>query len=562
MASNKKDWVLAQMRSRYESKFGSSEMMSQLLDLELAKLSKKDKISAEDLSELENKLSSVSQTSLSVASRLESTPRKNILSPRQFRFKSGELDKSLAKSHLLDQPNLEKRESYLPQLKTSVTESSTSAILPPIATNHLNPMELKILRSYDTLPNNERMLSPTRLEESISIRSPNRGNLSPKKDLSEFKLPSNHKIVEREKTMNQNIWKKLDEYSMKRAEEEEQKIIEKVKKQKENWSVGLKKQMAEKQKKDDDEKVRDRLEAQRRIQTDVQLKSEQEEKEERHRKNMKSVERENYLEVAREKEEEKRLKAWEKEKEVLDLNNAVDEYAEEQRKLELEKSKKKKQLKTMKSEDFTHQAKKVQDKIAVEKEENVKFTENMVEKMKLDEEKTDQFLKDLKDRAKKIKDYEPAIEKGYDNLRKYGQIGKGEDPNQGVMHFLYLDKHNEQVQSEKKKKHQAILKEKYVLQKEEQVERSLHYKSYIEDQKHLWRQEEEDMNLREEVGARLSKLKKKALKEDLDAQREADSPLKTHFITPTEVWVNRKILKELKAIPEKHSDKIAYLKDF
>lgn len=69
------------------------------------------------------------------------------------------------------------------------------------------------------------------------------------------------------------------------------------------------------------------------------------------------------------------------------------------------------------------------------------------------------------------------------------------------------------------------------------------------------------MNLREEAGARVARLKKQALKDDLDAQREADSPLKNHFITPTEVWVNRKILKKLQAIPENFSDKISYLKN-
>lgn len=49
MSSNNKEWILTQIRSRYESKFGTTESFKRILDSELTKLVQKDKISSEVL---------------------------------------------------------------------------------------------------------------------------------------------------------------------------------------------------------------------------------------------------------------------------------------------------------------------------------------------------------------------------------------------------------------------------------------------------------------------------------------------------------------------------------
>lgn len=45
--SDKKEQILAQIRSRYESKYGSSDTMKQVITSEISKISKKKKITFE-----------------------------------------------------------------------------------------------------------------------------------------------------------------------------------------------------------------------------------------------------------------------------------------------------------------------------------------------------------------------------------------------------------------------------------------------------------------------------------------------------------------------------------
>ena len=66
------------------------------------------------------------------------------------------------------------------------------------------------------------------------------------------------------------------------------------------------------------------------------------------------------------------------------------------------------------------------------------------------------------------------------------------------------------------------------------------------------------MNVREDIHHEVEKLKKQVTKQGLDAQRESNEKYKKELITPTEVWVNRKILRQLKAVPEGFSDKISF----
>lgn len=103
--------------------------------------------------------------------------------------------------------NDDKRESKISYVKTPTNELSISTtILPPIATNHLHPMELKILRSYESSPVAEKSFSPTKFEERFEHRSPKREtlNLSPKlaaPDLSQYRLSITHKTQQRVSTV-------------------------------------------------------------------------------------------------------------------------------------------------------------------------------------------------------------------------------------------------------------------------------------------------------------------------------------------------------------------------
>jgi len=66
------------------------------------------------------------------------------------------------------------------------------------------------------------------------------------------------------------------------------------------------------------------------------------------------------------------------------------------------------------------------------------------------------------------------------------------------------------------------------------------------------------MNAREEIHVEVEKLKKQMIKRGLDAQRESNEKHKKGHITPNEIWVNRKLLRELKAVPGGFSDKISF----
>ena len=154
----------------------------------------------QDLSELENKLLSRSKASSpALNSTINATPRKNIFSPRQLKLKGSGLNLKLMRS-LINEPQMgNKRESNISDIMSPTNELSTSTtILPPIATNHLHPMELRILRSYDASPV-RKSLSPTKFEENLEHRSPMRENESPKMvapDLSRYRLSITHKTQE------------------------------------------------------------------------------------------------------------------------------------------------------------------------------------------------------------------------------------------------------------------------------------------------------------------------------------------------------------------------------
>lgn len=69
------------------------------------------------------------------------------------------------------------------------------------------------------------------------------------------------------------------------------------------------------------------------------------------------------------------------------------------------------------------------------------------------------------------------------------------------------------------------------------------------------------MNLREEMLARAAKLKKHMQREDLDTQKEIEAKIKdSQVVSTNEVWVNRKLLKEMGSVPGYHSGKISYVK--
>lgn len=68
------------------------------------------------------------------------------------------------------------------------------------------------------------------------------------------------------------------------------------------------------------------------------------------------------------------------------------------------------------------------------------------------------------------------------------------------------------------------------------------------------------MNEREELTAKITKLKKQAQREELDAQREIDAGLKAQVISSNDAWRNKSALKELQVIPEKRFGKTPYLK--
>lgn len=70
------------------------------------------------------------------------------------------------------------------------------------------------------------------------------------------------------------------------------------------------------------------------------------------------------------------------------------------------------------------------------------------------------------------------------------------------------------------------------------------------------------MNAREELTIKVTKLKRQAQKEELDAQREIDAPLKAQIVSQNEAWVNKSTLKELQVIPEKTTERRPYLKGF
>lgn len=77
---------------------------------------------------------------------------------------------------------------------------------------------------------------------------------------------------------------------------------------------------------------------------------------------MKNVERENHRVAANAREQVKRIKSLEKEIEALNLDQAIDDYIEDKRRLEAEKLKKKKILLSMKTEEVTFQNKRIQEK--------------------------------------------------------------------------------------------------------------------------------------------------------------------------------------------------------
>lgn len=54
---------------------------------------------------------------------------------------------------------------------------------------------------------------------------------------------------------------------------------------------------------------------------------------------------------------------------------------------------------------------------------------------------------------------------------------------------MHHDRHDATAKYEKKKKLQAMLVDTYAGQKELQLEKSRHYKSYIEEQKDYWKKE-------------------------------------------------------------------------
>ncbi len=66
--------------------------------------------------------------------------------------------------------------------------------------------------------------------------------------------------------------------------------------------------------------------------------------------------------------------------------------------------------------------------------------------------------------------------------------------------------------------------------------------------------------MREDINVEVEKLKKQMTRHGLDAQRESNEKHKKGHghITSNEVWVNRKLLRELKAVPEGFSDKISF----
>ena len=143
------------------------------------------------------------------------------------------------------------------------------------------------------------------------------------------------------------------------------------------------------------------------------------------------------------------------------------------------------------------------------------------------------------------------------------------------MKFLYADRHNEQARTQKKMVNQSLLQKSYEHQRSIRIERVKEYKNYLGEQRDLWKKEvffmgglfskfrqEENMNAREELTAKVSKLKKQAQKEELDAQREMDAPLKIQMVSQNEAWVNKSTLKELQAIAEKHNGRTPYLKGF
>jgi len=230
-------------------------------------------------------------------------------------------------------------------------------------------------------------------------------------------------------------------------------------------------------------------------------------------------------------------------------------------KKELEKLKKKEHLERMIQESELIKTQKLQKK-AIQNEEDNKVISHMMDKMEQDEKSTQNFIEKLRDRTRIQK--EPVViqkkMKGYDNLRRYGSIGKLENKSEGMMGFLYSEAHNDSIQKEKKSKDIEKLKHVHEVQKNERVENKKAYEKIQNEQRILWIKEEELMNVREDIHNEVEKLKKQVTKQGLDAQRTSDEKYKKGLITPTEVWVNRKILRQLKAVPEGFSDKISFSK--
>lgn len=57
------------------------------------------------------------------------------------------------------------------------------------------------------------------------------------------------------------------------------------------------------------------------------------------------------------------------------------------------------------------------------------------------------------------------------------------------MKFLYADRHNEQARTQKKIVNQSLLQKSYEHQRSIRMDRNAEYKSYIGEQKDLWKKE-------------------------------------------------------------------------